>query len=46
MEDKMPQTISDVETKYCCCEVVKLAPAVPDRMIGGVIMPASIANAC
>lgn len=46
MLDKIPDTISAVETRYCCCSVDKLAPPGPDRINGGVMMPASIASAC
>lgn len=44
MEDRIPQTISDVDTRYC--EVAASKPALELRMIGGVITPASIDRAC
>lgn len=46
IEERIPQTIREVETRYCCKSGGKLAPPVVDRMIGGVITPASIESAC
>ena len=40
----MPQTIRDVDTRYC--EVIGSKFAAPPRMMGGVITPANIERAC
>lgn len=42
--ERRPQTISEVETRYCCMSSVKLAALA--RMMGGVMMPANMARAC
>jgi hypothetical protein len=44
MADRIPQTISDVDTRYCDVTASKLAE--PAMMIGGEMTPASIARAC
>lgn len=38
MADRMPQTISDVDTRYPDVEASRLAPAEPAMIIGGVIL--------
>lgn len=42
----MPDTINAVETRYCCCSTGRLTPPAPERINGGVMMPANMANAC
>lgn len=44
MRDKRPETIKEVDTRYCSVAVEKLADV--ERMIGGVMIPASMAKAC
>ena len=46
IDDNMPQTMSEVDTRYCWSSTDKFAPPGPLRMIGGVMMPASIDKAC
>ena len=42
----MPHTISAVETRYCVSAAPKLTPPSPAMMMGGVMMPANMDNAC
>ena len=42
--ERIPQTINDVETRYCCISKVKFAEFA--RIMGGVMIPANMANAC
>lgn len=44
MVERIPQTINEVETRYCCISKVKCAEFA--SMIGGVMMPANIASEC
>ena len=44
MVERMPQTMSEVETRYCCISSVRFAALA--RMMGGVMMPANMARAC
>ena len=46
MDERMPQTMSEVDTRYCWSSASKFAPPWPPRMRGGVIMPANIDSAC
>lgn len=43
---RVPDTMRAVETRYCCMSVGRLTPLVPDIRSGGVMTPASMANAC
>lgn len=43
-EDRIPDTIRDVETRYCERSTERLAALA--RIMGGVITPANIARAC
>lgn len=42
----MPATINAVETRYWVSSAPKAAPPWPAMMMGGVMMPANIDNAC
>lgn len=44
MAERIPETIRDVETRYWVISAEKLALLA--RMIGGVMMPASMASEC
>ena len=46
MQDSRPETIKAVDTRYCVSAAERLTPPGPDRMMGGVIMPANMARAC
>lgn len=45
-KDRMPETIRAVDTRYCSCSWVKLAPPAPAMMSGGLMMPASMDREC
>ena len=42
----MPHTMSAVETRYCVVADPRLTPPCPAMMMGGVMIPASMANEC
>ena len=44
MEERIPQTIREVDTIYCCVSVDRFA--FTPRIIGGVMIPANMERAC
>lgn len=46
MDERMPQTIGEVETKHCASELGKLAPTWPAIIIGGLMAPANMDKVC
>ncbi len=46
IEDRIPATISAVDTRYCVPSAPKLAPPWPEMIMGGVMIPANMDKAC
>lgn len=44
MEERKPQTINEVDTRYRCTSGGRFAE--PERIMGGVMTPASMERAC
>lgn len=46
MHESKPETMRAVDTRYCVWSGPRLTPPAPLMMMGGVMMPASMARAC